>query len=269
MSAPYMPLYIPDLFADTMHLNCFERGAYIQLLCHMWRAGGKLPADDARLSRLLQLSVGEWVDIKGEILPFFIKRGNSISQKRLSKEMAKYDNKIVKAKTAAKSRWSEKDNKNNEKTISQALPMQCQQEQEQEQEQVIDKSIIEEKIKKEKPSSNISNQKSATALDENWQPSQSNLDYAKMKGVPNGRIEHEVEGFKDYWISKAKSNLSRNWSRNWQTWCRNAVDWHYSSNAKQTGFTSSKSNGTGTASRASAGLQMLSEMADNYSAGRA
>ncbi len=111
--------------------------------------------------------------------------------------------------------------------------------------------------------------KIASRLDENWQPTQANLDYAKLKGVPDGRIEHEIEGFKDYWLSKAKSNTSVDWSRNWQTWCRNAVEWHYSGNAKQTGFTGTKPNGAGTASRASAGLQMLSEMADDYSARRA
>jgi len=148
MSAPYMPLYIPDLFADTMHLNCLERGAYMQLLCHMWRGGGKLPADDARLSRLLQLTQTEWVEIKDIILPFFIKRGNSISQKRLSKELAKYDNKIVKAKNAIKARWSKKPNENNENKDTDVLPTYYQQEQEQE--QVIDKSIIEKnKTKKE------------------------------------------------------------------------------------------------------------------------
>ncbi len=261
MSAPYMPLYIPDLFADTMHLTCFERGAYIQLLCHMWRAGGKLPADDARLSKLLQLSVNDWVNIKDEILPFFIKRGNSISQKRLSKEIVKYDNKIVKAKTAAKSRWSEKDNKNNANSDFQALPMQCQQEQEQE--QVIDKSIIEKNItKKEKPT-----RKKSTQIDPDWQPNERNIQDALQLGLTNEDIENEARKFKNRQIAKGATYV--NWDAAWQNWCDSPYCQSNPKNAGKASFATSQANKPRAIDRTSIAVRLCAESAERHRAGRA
>ena len=51
-----MPLYVGDYLADTVQLNGVESGAYLHLLLCMWRAGGSLPNDDAKLSRFTKLT---------------------------------------------------------------------------------------------------------------------------------------------------------------------------------------------------------------------
>ena len=68
---PYMPLYVGDYLGDTTHLTTAEHGAYLLLLMAMWRAGGRLPADDARLARFARLQLKTWLRLKPIVMPFF------------------------------------------------------------------------------------------------------------------------------------------------------------------------------------------------------
>lgn len=91
MSAPpYMPFYVGDYLADTTHLTTTEHGAYLLLLATMWRAGGSLPADDAKLARFARLTPAQWARIKGTILTFFSMEDGQITQGRLSREMERH-----------------------------------------------------------------------------------------------------------------------------------------------------------------------------------
>lgn len=91
MSAPpYMPFYVGDYLADTTHLTTIEHGAYLLLLATMWRAGGSLPADDAKLARFARLTPAQWDRIKGSILSFFDMEDGEITQGRLTREMDRH-----------------------------------------------------------------------------------------------------------------------------------------------------------------------------------
>lgn len=103
MSAPpYMKLYVGDYLGDTTHLTTLEHGAYLLLLFGMWRAGGKLPADDAKLARIAQMTAKEWTSVKAVILPFFKRRGAILTHKRVAEEMAHYKTVSLKRKEAGK-----------------------------------------------------------------------------------------------------------------------------------------------------------------------
>lgn len=121
MSAPpYMKLYIADYHGDTTHLDCREHGAYLLLLMAMWRAGGKLPADDVKLAKLAKLPADDWAEIRDTILAFFKRRGGQISHKRILSEIAHYDDVIVKRKTAGKARAEKKANDNSQQAPAHA-----------------------------------------------------------------------------------------------------------------------------------------------------
>jgi uncharacterized protein YdaU (DUF1376 family) len=94
-SAPYMRLYIGDYHADTTHLTGKEHGPYLLLLMAMYRAGGKLPADDAKLARIAKISLKEWLAMRDIILAFFTRRGGSLSHKRVTKELSNYRDSFV------------------------------------------------------------------------------------------------------------------------------------------------------------------------------
>ncbi len=70
MSAPWMPLYVADYLADTVHLSAAESGAYLHLIMNYWRHG-KLPADDVSLARVARMSSKEWARAKETLQAFF------------------------------------------------------------------------------------------------------------------------------------------------------------------------------------------------------
>jgi uncharacterized protein YdaU (DUF1376 family) len=109
-----MKLYVGDYHGDTTHLTTAEHGAYLLLLMAMWRAGGKLPRDDRRLSALTKLSAGEWSDMKPTIMEFFTVSGGSISHKRLVTEIGKYEAVVEKRAKAGKASAAKKALENNE-----------------------------------------------------------------------------------------------------------------------------------------------------------
>lgn len=101
MSAPpYMRLYWGDYFRDTRRLNLREHGAYLLLLGELWVQGGKLNATDETLARATLCSADEWAELKPVIMPFFRVVRGKLTQKRLSEELAKYDDTIRKRKSA-------------------------------------------------------------------------------------------------------------------------------------------------------------------------
>ena len=88
---PYMPFYVGDYLADTVHLTTTEHGAYLLLLMAMWRAGGSLPNDDRYLSRAAHLSSVQWGRVRPTILAFFDVQPDQITHRRLSTEWTKYE----------------------------------------------------------------------------------------------------------------------------------------------------------------------------------
>src|SRR3990167_8183308 len=93
-----MQLWIADFLGDTLHLTSEEIGQYMLLLMAMWRAGGYLPADETKLSRIARGPVSD------AVMGFFSKcEANAdgllkLTQKRLLAEVSK-----ARAKSIARS----------------------------------------------------------------------------------------------------------------------------------------------------------------------
>lgn len=109
---PYMKLYVADYLGDTHHLGALEHGAYLLLLMAMWRAGGSLPAADANLAKLARCTPDQWAEVKEAIMPFFKRQRSRLTHKRLSEELAKYENTSGKRSEAGKRGAAEKASKN-------------------------------------------------------------------------------------------------------------------------------------------------------------
>ena len=85
-----MPLYVADYLGDTTHLTTEEHGAYLLILMAMWRAGGRLPCEAAKLARFARLTPAKWARIEIDILAMFDVQPHHIGHKRLERELAKY-----------------------------------------------------------------------------------------------------------------------------------------------------------------------------------
>lgn len=104
----WMPIYIGDYLADTMHLTCEQSGAYLHLLMHYWRSGPP-PADDAVLSSITRLKLARFRKHKSTLLSFFQVRDGKLVHKRVDSEKAKAEQhakrRSTKASKAANARW--------------------------------------------------------------------------------------------------------------------------------------------------------------------
>lgn len=90
---PFMQLYVSDFIGDTLHLSTEQIGAYMLLLMAMWNAGGRLPNDDAKLARVVRMSVKKWKAIEDDLLGFFDVTDGEIYHNRLTKELQKSERK--------------------------------------------------------------------------------------------------------------------------------------------------------------------------------
>lgn len=87
-SDTWMPLYIGDYLADTMHLNGAEHGAYILLIMHYWRSG-PLPDDDKALAAIARTERTMWDSEIGPVVrEFFHREGGRLRHRRIDREMA-------------------------------------------------------------------------------------------------------------------------------------------------------------------------------------
>jgi uncharacterized protein YdaU (DUF1376 family) len=115
----WMPVYIGDYLADTMHLTTEQHGAYLLLIFHLWRRG-TLPDDDAVLGKITGLSASSWASARAVLAEFFKIQDAQWRHGRVERERlrvaAKQESNAKKAKSAAGKRWR------NASSIAQAIP---------------------------------------------------------------------------------------------------------------------------------------------------
>lgn len=115
----WMPFYVGDYLADTMHLSAAEHGGYLMLILHYWKSG-PIPDDDARLAIISRLG-DAWGNASGIIRAFFKHRDGMLVHDRIDREKVSASSnkskKVAKAKAAADARW-----KNNAQSNACGMP---------------------------------------------------------------------------------------------------------------------------------------------------
>jgi uncharacterized protein YdaU (DUF1376 family) len=108
----WMPLYIGDYLADTMHLSAVEHGAYLLLLMHSWR-NGPLPNDDRVLAGIARVEQRAWAKGIGSTVKGFFTKGadGRLHQKRLDAERERVEVISDKRRSAAASRHANRSTK--------------------------------------------------------------------------------------------------------------------------------------------------------------
>jgi len=79
----WMPIYIGDYLADTMHLTAEEHGAYFLLIMHYWREGGAIPFCKKTVKNVCKVSVKKCENI----LTFFEEKDGKLYHNRIDKEI--------------------------------------------------------------------------------------------------------------------------------------------------------------------------------------
>lgn len=114
----FMPLWIADYLADTMHLTARQHGEYLLLLMYSWKQDRPLPKVDASLRAIARASEEEWKEDKSTILAFFEEGQDGYRQKRLEEERTSANRKYSSRVEASRIANAVKSGK----TLPQALP---------------------------------------------------------------------------------------------------------------------------------------------------
>jgi len=134
---PYIPFYIDDYEAATVHLTVEEDGIYFRLIRLCWRTPGcSIPNDPIWITRRMRVPLSDFDEkIKPIINEFFTVKRDRILQKRLQSEFGKAKSSFDARSNAGKLGGRPKSLKNNEKDKSNALTMrkQCESNQNQNQ----------------------------------------------------------------------------------------------------------------------------------------
>ena len=81
----WMPLYIGDYLADTMHLSTEQHGAYLLLIMHQWRRG-PIADDDDTLAAITRLPAERWLRARPILEEFFVVADGCWVQPRAARE---------------------------------------------------------------------------------------------------------------------------------------------------------------------------------------
>lgn len=104
MSTAWMPLYIADYRADTMHLSAIQHGAYLLMIMHYWQTGG-LPEDEKQIARIACLTLQEWKKHRATLNAFF---HDGWRHKRIDAERTRTGEVIEKRRAAAQQMHSKR-----------------------------------------------------------------------------------------------------------------------------------------------------------------
>lgn len=99
------PLWLDAYLLDTQELKTVEHGAYLLILFAMWRAGGFLPNNDAKLARCARLPLAKWMAMKPTMMEFLSVDGDQITQGRLQDEIEKARARSAKAAQSARAKY--------------------------------------------------------------------------------------------------------------------------------------------------------------------
>jgi uncharacterized protein YdaU (DUF1376 family) len=104
----WMPVYIGDYLADTMHLTTEQHGAYLLLLFHLWRRG-TLPGDNLALAQITGLTADAWSNARAVLAEFFEIHDGFWHHRRVERERERIalrqEANTKKARMAALERW--------------------------------------------------------------------------------------------------------------------------------------------------------------------
>ncbi|MFH5924570.1 YdaU family protein [Roseomonas xinghualingensis] len=223
----WMPLYIGDYLADTMHLSGPEHGAYLLLLMHTWR-NGPLPDNDRALAAIARTDAKAWREIGPVVRAFFISTTAGLVQPRLERERAAAgehaERRADAARRAAEARWATDAQGNAERTprrnaqrnaarMRDALPEACPPQSPSPEDTPSPPSGAPSPT----PAATL-----GTRLPQDWAPSPEDRQFAHSLGLDPDAV---AASFRDYWHGKpGKDGRKADWSATWRNWCRRQDD---------------------------------------------
>ena len=100
---PIMPVGVDRYLADTAHLTLEEQGVHFRLQIYAWRSPGCcLPDDDARLARMLGISLKRWATVRPAVMALWTLEDGAWVNDQVSREHEFVTGKIEKKRAAGR-----------------------------------------------------------------------------------------------------------------------------------------------------------------------
>lgn len=115
-SLPYMQFFPADYLADTVFLSLAEHGAYTLLILNYWQKGEPLPNNDEKLSRIIRVTLKEWLKVKPAVSAFFDIDQDVWRHKRIDADLMRVRGQIEQKSKAGKASALSRGNSNTRST---------------------------------------------------------------------------------------------------------------------------------------------------------
>ena len=102
----WMPLPVPDFFADTAMLTAEERGAFVYIMAAVWRSRDGWIADNDRDLAHFTATGDRWPRVKARIAPLLTFESGRITHEAIRVERLKAEAVSQKRQSASRVRWS-------------------------------------------------------------------------------------------------------------------------------------------------------------------
>jgi uncharacterized protein YdaU (DUF1376 family) len=208
-----MQLYVADYLGDTRHLTTEQHGAYLLLLMSMWRAGGELINDPAKLARMTGCTPSRWAKISGDVLEFFDAGDGVLTHGRITVELEKAVEKSIKRADAGSLGGKAKALKTHKSNLANASDLlKHSSESEPESEEVSEaKASSPTSLPKRRPS---------RRAPEDWSPAEITVARLSAEGHTAGDLERALTRMRDHEYAKPHSD----WDAAFRNWVRNDAD---------------------------------------------
>lgn len=248
MKRPWMPFYVADYLADTMHLTTFEHGAYLLLIMHYWQHG-RLPRDRKSLAKICGTDEEQFGLIRNTLKGLF---QPGWTHKRIDKELKetaeKYSKRAEAGRRGGASKKRQAESQNSDADLIPAarkngrskghvaentddIDKQCLPENASLLKQTFENAPDSRAHAKRQPqphSKEEPNGSSATRamrLPGNWSLPPDWRGVAQSLGLPERRIDDQAARFRDFWHAKGGKDAAKvDWLATWRNWVRREVD---------------------------------------------
>ena len=204
----YYEHHLGDYIRDAGHLSMLEEGAYRRLMDAYYIREAALPGEIGECCRLIRAqSRAEREAVAIVLREFFVGSESGWRHERCEREIARYLEKRLNAKSSANARWHPDamrshvvGNAHQTPDSNHHLPF------------------------KGAPSRKES-EGNGTRLKEDWQLSPENREFASSLGFEAAEIDFQAAKFKDFWRGRAgRDALKSDWDSTWRNWARNAFE---------------------------------------------
>ena len=196
----WMPIYIGDYLADTMHLSCLEHGAYLLLIFAYWRSGKPLPDNDRVLAGICKMTSGQWRAMRPTMSGFFQITDGVWRHKRIDAEISK-TLEISEKRSAAGSHGAAKRWKSNETGMASAIPEPLANAQ---QNDALYSHSHNSSLRSEvdPPNAPLGRSKRGTRLPADWRPCEQSCQLSDALGFSRAELDGTIEPeFRDFWVA--------------------------------------------------------------------